>query len=219
MRIVCISDTHNQHDHHPFRQNLPDGDLLIHSGDFGIRGTEQEVRNFAQWCRYQTERYEMGVVCISGNHDIYTEHNIAETQKKFKFPNVHYLLNDSVTINDFKIYGSPYTPEFCAWAFNLPRNGKQLKDVWEQIPEDTDILVTHGPPYGILDWSIYSQEHVGCELLEQRVRQLTRLKLHIFGHIHHSYSAVEKNNITFVNASICTEEYKPTNIPIVVDLS
>jgi Icc-related predicted phosphoesterase len=101
------------------------------------------------------------------------------------------------------------------WAFNLQR-GPALREKWALIPEGTDVLITHGPPFGILDWTARG-ERVGCEDLLEAVRRV-KPRLHVFGHIHEGYGEHEQDGTRFVNASICTEAYQPTNAPIVVDV-
>ena len=111
---------------------------------------------------------------------------------------------------------SPYQPEFCDWAFNLPANSPQIKQVWSKIPDDVDVLITHGPPAGILD-KTFDGIRVGCPQLLQRIKQVKR-RLHVFGHIHEGYGREEHDSTIFVNASTCTLSYKPTQPPIVVDI-
>ncbi len=139
-------------------------------------------------------------------------------------PSTRYLENSSLVIDGVKFYGSPYQPEFFNWAFNLPR-GYALKQKWAQIPLDTNVLITHGPPYGMLDMVVdnkYNQGrdlHQGCEELIEKVIDLKDLKLHCFGHLH--LNGGQKQTIdgkVFVNAAICDEAYNPVNKPIVVDI-
>jgi len=114
-----------------------------------------------------------------------------------------YLEDSSIQIEGYNIYGSPYTPEFCNWGFNVER-GELLKKRWEKIPSNTDILITHGPPLGIGDITTEGI-HVGCTDLLHRVEELEP-KLHVFGHIHEAYGLYQLNNkkTIFANASTCT---------------
>ena len=114
------------------------------------------------------------------------------------------------------LFSSPYQPEFCDWAFNVPANSPQIKQIWAKIPNDVDVLITHGPPANILDLSC-TNEHTGCLFLLERVKQI-KPRLHVFGHIHEAYGRVEENSTIFVNASTCSLRYKPTQPPITVDL-
>ncbi len=223
VKIVLISDTHTKLD----RVVLPDGDLLIHAGDATYRGTHLELIKFNNDLGKIKDKFKYGVIFTPGNHDWMAERD--EYRFRQIMTNATVLIDEGVKIENFNVYGSPWQPEFCDWAFNLPRNGPQLKRRWGQIPNNTDILVTHGPPYGMLDYVERGMaiEHLGCELLAERIKHLPNLKLHVFGHIHNGFGrfhstqyidGVEQPSTIFVNASICTEEYKPTNRPIVVEL-
>lgn len=219
MRICCISDTHNQLS----KIKLPEGDLLVHAGDWTMQGRLQEIAQFAFDLRNVVDKFPLGAVVVAGNHDFLAEKEPATTRMLLQHPKITYLHDESVTIKGIKFYGSPYTPWFFDWAFNLERGG-EIRRKWELIPDDTDVLVTHGPPAKILD-TIPKGNGVGCEDLWKRLTEV-RPKLCIFGHIHHSYGVMEyswfdngfNGSTGFVNASICTEQYKPTNDPIVVDL-
>lgn len=214
MKIVCLSDTHNIHN----EIVVPDGDLLIHAGDATARGTIDEVRAFNMWFTSLPHKYK---VFVAGNHDWLFEKN-NEIAREILSSNIIYLQDSAVEIEGLKIYGSPWQPRFYDWAFNLNR-GAELAEKWELIPDDTNILVTHGPPNGVLDevprqWGI---ENTGCEELRKRIDTLAEkdhLKLHVFGHIHCGYGRTEQNGVTFVNASNCDEQYLPTQPAIVVEL-
>jgi len=156
---------------------------------------------------------------VPGNHDICFEKDIKWCGLHLRHANVDILIDKEIVIDGVKFYGSPWQPDFFDWAFNLPR-GDALKAKWDLIPPDTDVLITHGPPHSILDYSIHDKVNVGCEDLYKRVMDL-RPKLHCFGHIHGSYGRTEyvgDVHTVFVNASICDEEYNPVNAPIVEDI-
>ena len=214
MRIVSISDTHNFHE----QIVVPDGDVLIHSGDATVNGTIPEIVAFNEWFAQQSHQYK---VLVSGNHDwlYFLDNALARELTK---ASVIYLQDSAIEIKGLKIYGSPWQPRFFDWAFNLNR-GYELAEKWAMIPDDVDVLITHGPPHGILDlvprkgWD----ENTGCEELRKRVEQIAafgRLKLHVFGHIHCGYGVHEEFGVKFVNASTCDEQYNPTQPPIVIDL-
>lgn len=215
MRIVCISDTHNCNE----QISVPAGDLLIHSGDATVNGTEAEIAAFAQWFTALPHKQK---IFVAGNHDWLFERENDRACALIANDSVTYLQDSAIVIDGLKIYGSPWQPRFYDWAFNLDR-GHQMAEKWEMIPDDADILITHGPPNGILDvvprtWGI---ENTGCEELRKKTDALTgfgSLKLHIFGHIHCGYGTEVQNGIRFVNASICDEQYMPTQAPIVVEL-
>jgi Icc-related predicted phosphoesterase len=113
--------------------------------------------------------------------------------------NCRYLQDEAAEIAGLKFWGSPWQPWFHDWAFNLPR-GERLAEKWAMVPEDTEILVTHGPPFGIGDHNGW-EGHVGCDDLRKRVAQLQNLKLHIFGHIHESPGVFEESGVVFANVS------------------
>lgn len=214
MRIVCISDTHNCNQ----QIVVPDADILIHSGDATITGTVEEVEGFNGWFSALPHRHK---IFVAGNHDWLFERN-NEFAGRLLSTTIIYLQDSFTEIDGLKIYGSPWQPRFFDWAFNLNR-GYELAEKWKLIPGDTDILITHGPPNGILDvvprrgWD----ENTGCEELRKRVEQIAelgRLKLHVFGHIHCGYGTHEEFGVKFVNASSCDEQYNPTQPPIVIDL-
>jgi hypothetical protein len=126
------------------------------------------------------------------------------------------LQDHTHTIDGVKIYGSPWQPEFYNWAFNLPRNGKELQETWSNIPNDTEILITHGPPWGHCDVTPYGNLNVGCELLRVRVDEL-KPKIHVFGHIHSGYGYKFHEGTHFINAAVLGERYSYDNKPLTID--
>ena len=154
---------------------------------------------------------------IAGNHDWIFERNPARAQEILSdFPDVIYLQDNSVELEGLKIYGSPWQPAFYDWAFNLPRNGDQIEQKWAQIPEDVDILVTHGPPFETLDYVIWSRSSVGCERMAKHIYRIKPM-IHAFGHIHNA--GTSENNYTFsINASVLNEKYDYTFKPTVVEV-
>ena len=233
MKIVCISDTHSLHKKMEKYGKLPDGDVLVHTGDCTNVGKPHEVTEFVHW--FQNIEGFNTKIFIAGNHDWAFE-NYRYPHNKGDYDWYHNLMNgenlsqsDVVYLEDsgftiespefsrpIKFWGSPWQPEFYNWAFNLPRMGDELEKYWSMIPDDTDVLLTHSPPNNIRDFTP-TNISVGCELLRVRVNQVKPL-LHVFGHIHHSHGAVLKDNTMFVNAAICTEQYVPSNKPIVIEL-
>jgi len=219
MKIVGISDTHCR----LRKMELPEGDMLIHSGDLTFQGNIAEISQELRELERLKSKYKY-IIFVDGNHDWLGQRNPELMRQMCKDAGIIYLQDESVEIEGIKIYGSPWQPAFCNWAFNLPR-GEKLKAKWAMIPNDTNILVTHSPPYGILDtverWNgpncEFDLEHVGCEELYLRVMELPNLKFHQFGHIHKDYGTIQMGNTTFINASSCNEAYKPVNKPIVYE--
>ena len=209
MKITLISDLHNKYK----QLTLPGGDIIICSGDMTSRGYKHEIENFCKWFS-NLDNYKHKVF-ISGNHDFGFEERPAETYEMIAPFNITYLQDSFVVIDGVKIYGTPWQPEFNHWAFNLPKNSDRLQEKWNMIPVDTDILLTHGPPFGILDKVIGGSTSLGCELLLDKVKNI-KPKIHVFGHIHTGYGYVRDDNTHFFNASILNEDYiytqKPWNI-------
>jgi Icc-related predicted phosphoesterase len=209
VRFVALSDTHGLH----ASLQVPLGEILLFAGDMCGRGRLEEVREFGSWLAALPHKHK---IVIAGNHDWPFEREPEEARKALG--DVIYLQDQQVTIEGFKIYGSPWQPEFGRWAFNLKR-GEELREVWSKIPTDTDILLTHGPPYGTLDRT-YDRRLVGCDDLRARLADLTELKAHIFGHIHESYGRGEKDDCLFYNASVCDLAQRGVrNRPWAFDLS
>lgn len=203
MKIVCISDTHGLHN----QVQVPDGDLLIHAGDLTNSGAYKEAITALNWISTLPHKYK---VVIAGNHDFCFE------KGSMPIPDgVTYLENSGVEIEGFKIWGSPITPWFHDWAFNRHR-GEEIKKYWYMIPDDTDILVTHGPPEGFGDMNLEGKR-VGCKDLLLRTEQLNDLDLHIFGHIHEGYGNHGFFG-GFINACVVNRFYQVVNKPIEVEL-
>lgn len=193
MRFVILSDTHGCH-----RQlAVPDGDVLLFAGDMCGPGKLEEVEKFGNWLRGLPHAHK---VVIAGNHDWPFEKNEQQAREALG-DDIIYLQDEGIELEGIKIYGSPWQPEFCRWAFNLPR-GESLRKVWSKIPEDTNVLLTHGPPQGILDRT-FDRRAVGCEALRERLRTLGKLRLHVFGHIHEAHGRYQEEERLYLNASIC----------------
>ena len=206
MKIVVISDTHGLHR----RVSLPKGDVLVHCGDFCNSGTLREVVAFDNWLGEQDFQHK---IVVAGNHDRVFE--IDNKQAKEALTNCTYLQDSSVVIDGVKFYGSPWQPAFFNWAFNLPR-GEKLKEKWDVIEQDTDVLITHGPAHGHLDY-VPRDASVGCEELSKAIKRI-KPKLHLCGHIHCGYGVHKEEDTVYVNASVCTERYLPDQKPVVVEL-
>jgi Icc-related predicted phosphoesterase len=217
MRLVITSDCHGRLQ----KAKLPAGDILIIAGDVlrnysGNPDTDaafqlNDLRALDAYCATLGFKHTL---LIAGNHDwVFQIYNGASSSLK----HINYLQDSGFEIEGVKFYGSPHQPRFFDWAFNEPRGGKALAHYWNLIPDDTDVLITHGPPLGILDRPFGKQVSAGCELLLQRVKAI-RPRVHCFGHIHSSYGREQIDETLFLNASLCNELYKPVNAPHVVDL-
>jgi Icc-related predicted phosphoesterase len=200
LRIVAISDTHGSH-----RQAvIPDGDVFIHAGDFMRSGTHRtELSDFNDWLGSLPHTHKL---VIAGNHDIALEKCPSEAKKYLT--NCVYLEDSEVIIEGFKFYGSPISPTFYNWAFNVDR-GPAIKKYWDRIPYDTDVLITHGPPEGILDTiSFRDPRHLGCRDLRIRVKHIAP-QAHIFWHIHGGAGQLLDPPTKFYNVSFLNESYQP----------
>ena len=201
MELVCLSDTHGLH----WQVSVPEGDVLIHAGDLTRYGHLEEVADFNTWLGKLPHRHK---IVVAGNHDwCFERHPIAA---RALLTNAHYLLDEGVLIDNCRFYGSPWQPWFNDWAFNLKRSA-DLRAKWQAIPDDTDVLITHGPPYGHGD-CLHTGAFVGCNDLLNRV-ELLKPALHIFGHIHEGHGITSNRHTQFVNASICNRKKQPINPP------
>ena len=219
MRITFISDTHTKHKQ--ITEDLPGGDLLIHAGDLSSMGHEHEIENFCKWFdslnQYDTK------VFIAGNHDWGFQNNSEKIMGLLTgYKTIDYLQDDLLGIGEdyetmIKIWGSPWQPEFYNWAFNLPRQGEELQEKWEQIPMNTDILITHGPSWGKVDTVYHSRSvPLGCELLRDRIA-VVKPKIHVCGHIHTGHGHVFDGETHFINAAVLDERYQYSHKPLTAD--
>ena len=187
MDITFISDTHGLHD----ELKLLPGMLLIHAGDITEYGTEEEVIDFVKWFAKQPFNYK---IFIAGNHDLFLEECKPSKLKRLIPENIIYLQNSGIQINGINIWGSPVTPYFLGMAFNT-RSGKPLKKVWDKIPTNTHILITHGPPESMLD------NGFGCTQLMEQVNKIQPM-VHVFGHVHQHNGIQEIGHTKFINAAL-----------------
>jgi len=237
IRIVCISDTHNEHG----GLEVPDGDILIHAGDFTKNGTLEEVVKFNTWLGKLPHQHK---IIIAGNHDLVMDQDfykkswrkwhkkegkqeLGDKDPRSLLTDCIYLENEAVDVEGLKFYGSPcspHIPNYKEMAFNVRASAKDrfetptATEVWDQIPENTDILVTHTPPLGILDRLLLGKR-VGCKSLRQRIDQI-KPRLHVFGHIHEDYGIHQdkETSTIFANASMVTMLYTSKHKCLVIDL-
>ena len=201
---------------------IPDGDLLLHAGDLTFKGEPWEITQELDILAAKTKDFKK-VIFVQGNHE-YRLRNQPEIVKILcEERGIQLLHHEPTEFEGLKIFGSPYTPTFGRWAF-MANRGPDIKRLWDQVPDDTNILITHGPAHMINDKILEEYRspgeslNVGCEELAYRVSQLKALKLHVCGHIHNGYGQVDVLGVKHVNASICTERYEPLNKAIVVDI-
>ncbi|CAJ0939536.1 unnamed protein product, partial [Mesorhabditis belari] len=213
LKFVVISDTHCQMDQ--LMEKIPDGDVLVHCGDFTNSGGEEAVREFNEQLEKLPHRYK---IVVPGNHDTdfdtrekyRSSASSTQTVRLLTEPTI--LLDSSINIEGIKIYGSPWVPLCGDATFYVPA-GEEMQEKWAKIPEDLDILITHGPPLGYLDRSERGEHCGDADLLD--AVQLKNPKYHLFGHIHERYGAMTNGKTTFRNAAQCTLWGKICRLPIV----
>jgi hypothetical protein len=207
IRIVCISDTHELHR----ELVVPPGDILIHAGDFTFFGRRKsQIRDFDDWLGSLPHTHK---IVTFGNHESALE---ADPDMRRAITNAVLLIDEAITIAGLKIWGSPVTPLY-GGAFGMPRAADRKRH-WRRIPEGTDILVTHGPPYGILDTPPGSTLHEGCPELLEAVR-LIEPRLHVFGHVHGAYGVLRTADTIFVNAALFGQAGDLDRVPVVLELT
>lgn len=185
MRIVHISDTHGNHR----ELDLPAGDILVCSGDVSVHGIDVEMHAFLDWLRQQDFKHK---IFVGGNHDHILDEFNDVVDKEFDFTGIHYLNHSAVELEGIKFYGVPSVPLNFDMAFTYYPG--ESEEIWEKVPQDTEVLVSHGPPKGVLD-----NGH-GCEQLKNRVVELS-LKAHLFGHIHEAKGMTEIGTTLFSNGA------------------
>lgn len=213
--LVLISDTHTKHleiedQLKQIYTEHPDS-IIVHSGDISYRGKKWEVEEFAQW--YSGLPFKNKIM-IAGNHDFLFEDS-PEVAKDIldRIGGIIYLNDSGGELEGLKFWGSPVTPWFHNWAFN--RVEEKINEHWNLIPNDINVLITHGPPYLTLDATRMGLR-VGCPRLANKIKGLSDLKVHVFGHIHEADGIVEKNGVTYVNASILDLYYEVKNSPVIL---
>jgi Icc-related predicted phosphoesterase len=226
-KVTLISDTHQKHLQLSTTKSLrkadqpidlPGGDILIHAGDFMNSGYyKTEAIEFFNWFD-AIDNYDTKVF-IAGNHDRIMQDDPEWAKGVLTgYKTIEYLEDEGMGLynmdddRSIKLYGSPWQPEFHNWAFNLTRNGEEMQKRWDAIYDDTDILITHGPPFGHLDIPGGQSIRVGCEMLRHRVDTI-RPKIHVFGHIHGSWGYYFDGHTHFFNAAVLDERYSYTHTP------
>jgi Icc-related predicted phosphoesterase len=205
--VVLLSDTHERHRN----VHVPDGDILIHAGDFTtLSKSSRAISDFNLWLGEMPHCHK---IVVPGNHEYFLE---ADLSKRSLLSNATVLINEGIEIAGLRFWGSPATPLY-GGAFGLS-SAADRKRLYAQIPDHTDVLITHGPPYGILDSSPNSNLHPGCrELFDAIVRVGPRL--HVFGHIHGGHGIFHTNRMTFVNAALVGTDGDLRQSPIVLRMT
>lgn len=198
MTILHLSDTHGCHRR---LRDLPEADVVIHSGDFTMNGSEAEAIDFMNWFCDLPYRYK---IFICGNHD----DCLYEASIDGLDDNVNYLCNSGIEIEGLKFYGVPMFMEDCI-------TDRQSRN-YASIPNDTEVLITHSPAYGILDFD--DDINYGSEEILEIIPILHNLKAHLFGHIHARNGIMEQNGVIFSNGAIMNADYTILIRPNVITL-
>jgi len=212
LKFVCISDTHGDHE----KVSLPPGDVLIHAGDLTGHGSKEETEAFFSWFGMQSFKHK---ICVAGNHDTYVERDPVACQKMANDAGVTFLSDSGCNIEGVSIWGSPITPRFWNWSF-MRDPGDDIEAHWNLIPADTDVLITHGPAYGILD--LVDREggasvHTGCPSLLKTIG-IVQPTFHVFGHIHEAFGMEKHGDVSYCNVSTMNKHYEISNAPVVLQL-
>lgn len=196
--LACISDTHQHHK----KLFIEPCDILIHAGDFTYHGENKECLKFLDWYSTMPAKHK---VLICGNHEVVISQQIYLLEEWCKERDIHLLQNSDVTLEGLKIWGSPYSVRFGNWAYGLPED--ELATIYQNIPKDIDVLVTHGPAWGCLD-TVLRGERVGSTALKDVLDEgtLSKLRLHVVGHIHES-RGINTGKFKTVNAANCNIPY------------
>lgn len=220
MRFWLISDTHNHHR----KLQVPHGlDVVIHCGDESESGNawlnEPEARAFFEW--YSALDVPLKIF-VPGNHSTAVEQGLIRPEQ---YPNLQFLIHEQIELEGLVVFGTPYTPKFFNWAYMRAR--EELDAVWQSIPDNTDILISHGPPKGFMDvtrdFDTRQPVHVGSKSLTRHVTQRIKPMVHAFGHIHdepgiRNFGVICESEITFVNCSCCNLGSKLVNHGVVLEI-
>lgn len=209
MKIVAVSDTHMCYE----QLKVPDGDVFIQAGDIDLYNFSDAIK-YNKWLGRLPHKHKL---IVGGNHDQW----LAESPMSLKrdiLSNATYLENSGITIDKIKFWGSPISPTFNDWFFMADR-GESISRYWDMIPEDTDVIITHGPPKKILDAAPRGAwfDYVGCEDLLAKIKKV-RPVYHIFGHIHFSAGAETKGATKYCNVSVMNEMYQVVNPPTELEI-
>jgi len=243
VRFVAVSDTHSTESRKSTGptafEAIPEGDVLLHCGDFTNIGRLEEIEAFAKW--FGSLPHQRKII-IAGNHDLSLhEESYESTAARFggegrhrkldaadvcsraraileSIPNCEYLCDSGTSVEGIRVWGSPWQPEFCEWAFNLPR-GEPCRAKWKLIPTGTEVVLTHGPPLGHGDLCMPARHRAGCTDLLDELQSRVKPLYHCFGHIHEGWGVTTDGVTRYVNASTCNLRYKPVNTPIIFDVA
>lgn len=210
MIIVALSDTHGNHR----SVEVPPGDIVIHCGDITRKSNLSEVTDFVEWFAGLDFQHK---ILVAGNHDRFIRKKKPEFMELINRHKIEYLENTNIQINGYSIFGSPFSLNYGGIGAFTYFHEPDAKRIWNLIPEKIDILVTHTPPKGFMDYSSTEKINAGCHVLRDRVLSV-KPRCHIFGHIHESYGIEKHNGSVFINASLSNGSGEIVNKPAVVEI-
>ena len=206
MKAVVLSDNHTNYDF-----ETPEGDILIHCGDFTFHGNPKEMEKFKNYLKEQPHEHKL---FIFGNHEKVDKEITYWREYLEDGTGAKCIHEKAYGIGDLNFFGSSYTPKYLNWGFMQDEETRER--YWENMIEGMDVLVTHGPPKGIMG-KIEDGTEIGCEYLRKFVDRV-KPKYHFFGHNHAGAGVTSRNGTLFVNAALLTEHYQKFRPPIVVNL-
>jgi len=226
LRFVCISDTFGAHT--SLTGKMPHGDVLVHTGNFTESSLPQEISSFNAWLSTMPHKHK---IVVAGSRDaIFDAEAYPYTWRRAGHPTCYhisetkslltactYLEHTSTTVEGMKIFGSPYNCNAFSFAFHALR-GAPMKKLWEKIPSDTDVLLTHTAPLGHGDLCVDGRRE-GCANLLDWVESYRPL-LHIFGGVREGAGLTSNDRTMFINACSLGLTYAPSAVrkPLVIDL-
>lgn len=207
LRLALLSDSHELHR----ELDVPDADILIHCGDFTMFSRSMKsIIDFNQWLGELPHRHK---IVVPGNHEFFLE---ADPMERSLLTNAIVIINEEIEVEGLRIWGSPVTPLY-GGAFGLS-SANDRRRLYAQVKPDIDILITHGPPFGILDRAPDSKVHSGCPELLEAVHHIEP-KLHVFGHVHGTPGIVRTDRTTFANVAVLGLDGAPAVAPMLMLMS
>lgn len=208
MRLVIVSDTHL------YEIDPPEGDVLLHCGDMTYTGNVKELGEVQRQFRALAPRYKHGILYVAGNHDFMFDQDQKKALALMEPSGATYLQDSGIELEGVKFWGTPWVNQFYDWAFMAEE--PVLARYYSKIPTDTDVLICHGPAFGMLDMTERGV-HAGSTELRAVIHKV-KPKVFAFGHIHEGYGQVDFAGVKYINASICDARYRDKNAPVVVDI-
>ena len=222
VKVTCISDTHLEHKRLTKKlvNHSSSPSVFIHAGDFTNFGNIEKIEEVFYWVSDLPYDH---LLMICGNHEVKVSENDAMLKPLAASYGIQLIHNEVVEIEGFKFYGEPRSREFFNWGWSY-NPGQEAEEVWAKLPEDIDVLVTHGPPHGCCDFiptidlhTLKPVGHQGCISLRRAIEE-KKPRYVVCGHIHEGYGTSLINETTVINAAIMNKNYVPVNDPVTFEL-